>query len=622
MSVPRQLRLYGWTLANMRRQQLLGVVKRAGRNHLLPRLPVDIDERYEASPPPAESLDTGPLEAILSSFGASLCEERISEYRRRAREAAAGRVDLLNVAVDVSGDPIDWDPPALDELPRLWRLKLHGFEPVYWLVMATSPADPDAREWAATFEMWVADWLDRYPVGETAYLRRAWTPYAVSKRVVNLALLCAWQAAGGQSPGRPIRAALQKNADFLAENVEHDVGGNHVVENGVALTMAGSILPQGATYWDAGLSTLSDAAKEQFLPDGGHYERSPMYHAQVLWGYLTVLDLCIRTGRPYPEVIADTARRGMAFLATLTPPDGRIPLLNDAVFGEAPSLDTLRSYASQIDRTGWDYGAPPCVDQPQSALPDAGYYWLGRSERDGLLIDGGPVGPAHLPGHSHNDLLSVLLWVDRQRVVADTGTFSYKPGDRRQFARGVAGHSTVQVGDREPIELGRRFLMGERSAPETAFQSGSIDAFRGAYTAHCGYSHTRRAYGGENWWFVWDRVCGTGTDPVRSRLMLHPDVSATGVDSPPIAVTGPDGDPLVWVSPLRTDRTIRTDGEYFPRFGEARPRDVLELQPAEGVEAFGYILTTAPPGDVTVTTEGTEPVTLTIGSTTVEVPTI
>jgi uncharacterized heparinase superfamily protein len=621
MSVPRQLRLYGWTLANMRPKQLLGVVKRAGRNHLLPRLPVDIDERYEAPPPSADALNTEPLAATLSSFSTGLTDERVTEYRRRARDAAAGQIELLNETVDVSGDPIDWNPLALEELPRLWRLKLHGFEPIYWLVTSTNPADPDAREWAATFETWVGDWLDRYPVGDTAYLRRAWTPYAVSKRVVNLALFCAWQATGGQIPGRPIRAALQKNADFLIRNVEHDVGGNHVVENGVALTMAGSVLPQGAKYWDAGLSTLVNAAEEQFLPDGGHYERSPMYHAQVLWGYLTVLDLCLRTGRPCPDTIADTARRGMKFLATLEPPDGRIPLLNDAVFGEGPSLDTLRSYASRIDGTGWEYGAPSS-SEPQSALPDAGYYWLGRSERDGLLIDGGPVGPAHLPGHSHNDILSVLLWVDRQRVVADTGTFSYKPGDRRQYARGVAGHSTVQVGDREPIELGRRFLMGERSAPETAFQPGPIDAFRGKYTAHCGYSHTRSAYGGKNWWFVWDRVSGAETEPLRSRLMLHPDVSVTGIDSAPVAVTGPDGEPLLWVSPLRTDRITRTDGEYFPRFGKARLRDVLELHPAERAEAFGYVLSTTPPGNVEVTTEGAEPVELSIGSTTLEVPTV
>lgn len=622
MGVTRQLRLYGWTLANMRNRQLLGVVERAGRNHVLPRLPVDLDESYECDPPPTAALDTAPVAANLDALRASLDDAAISDYRDRAADAATGRVQFLNQTVDLSGDPIRWDHEALGDLPRLWRLKLHGFEPLYWLVASSSPDSERAREHAAAFETWIDDWLDRHPVGEEAYLRRGWTPYSVSNRVVNWSRFCAWQAAGGLTPSAALRAGIRKNAAFLASNVEHDVGGNHVIENGVALVVAGTLLPDGDDLFRKGCSILADAADEQFLLDGGHYERSPMYHVQVLTGYLTALDLCARTGRSCPDAVAEAARRGLEFLAALAPPDGRIPLLNDAVFGETLALPAVWRYASRVDGTGWTDPEADATRRSRAALGSSGYYWLGGGD-DRLLVDGGPVGPPHLPGHSHNDLLSVLLWVDGQRVVADTGTYSYAPGERRQYARGVRGHSTVQVGAREPIELGRRFLMGKRTAPETAFRSGAVDAFRGEYTAHCGYTHARRVYGTDAWWLVWDRVTDAGPDPVRSRLTLHPDIRAQASDDPTeVPVTGPDGDPLAWVYPLRTDDVTRTEGSYFPRFGAERVRDVLELTAERSADGFGYVVATEPQDSVSVDTDGSAPSTLTLGPTTLEVPTV
>lgn len=621
MSVTRRLRLYGWTLANMDHRQLVGVVERAGRNHLLPRLPVDIDARYEADPPPTDALRTGAVVENLAVLRASLSPETVTRARELAGEAADGTVTFMNSTVEVGADPVDWDHPELAELPRLWRLKLHGFEPLGWLVTSMDADDPEARACAETFEIWIDDWLDTHPVGEEGYLRRGWTPYAVSKRVVNLARFCAWQADAGLAPSAGARAGLRKNASFLADNVEHDVGGNHVIENGVALVAAGTVLPDGESIRDTGLAVLADPAGEQFLGDGGHYERSPMYHLQVLTGYLTALDLCTRSGLAPPEPISDTVREGMSFLAALTPPDGRIPLLNDAVFGETLSLAAVRAYASRIDGTGWSDGTPDRIESPRAALPDTGYYWLGDGD-DRMLVDGGPVGPPHLPGHSHNDLLSVLLWVDGQRVVADSGTYSYQPGERRQYARGVRAHSTVRVGDREPIELGRRFLMGERTEPQTAFRRGPVDAFRGSYTAHCGYEHTRCVHGADDWWLVWDRVTDAGTNPVVSQVLLHPTVGADSGGEGEITVTDSDGEPIAWVYPLRVAGTDQSDGKYFPQFGVEQPRTVLELRPTDAGGGFGYVVSTTPRTTVDVTVANNSPESLTLGQETVQVPTV
>lgn len=73
---------------------------------------------------------------------------------------------------------------------------------------------------------------------------------------------------------------------------------------------------------------------------------------------------------------------------------------------------------------------------------ETGYYWLDTDDGR-LLVDGSPVGPSHTPSHSHNDMLSVLVWADGRCVLTDTGVYEYADNERRQYARSVAGHNTV-----------------------------------------------------------------------------------------------------------------------------------------------------------------------------------
>jgi uncharacterized heparinase superfamily protein len=342
-----------------------------------------------------------------------------------------------------------------------------------------------------------------------------------------------------------------------------------------------------------------------------------MYHIAVLSAYLTAVDLCVRTDRSLPSEIVDTTRQALAYLQSLEPPDGEIPLLNDAVFGETLSLSEVEQYALSVDGP-WETVHEPAT---RSSLPESGYYWVGSGD-DRLLVDGGPVGPPSLPGHSHNDLLAVMLWVDGRRVLADTGTYSYEPGRRRQYARGVRGHNTVQVDDEEPIPLGRRFLMGERTAPETEYVSGNPDAFSGVYTAHSGYTHRRHVSGTGAWWLVWDRVDDAGSKSVRSRVALHPEMEAERApDGSSFRIVGPNEESIVWLHPLRAGGVTRSEGEYFPRFGVARTRDVLHVR-GEPSDGFGYAVTTDRYESVEVETDGSQPASLALGSKTVEVPTV
>ena len=57
------------------------------------------------------------------------------------------------------------------------------------------------------------------------------------------------------------------------------------------------------------LARLNRQLAMQVLPDGGHYERAPAYHCQVLADLIDVADLVRATGRePWPELADATSR--------------------------------------------------------------------------------------------------------------------------------------------------------------------------------------------------------------------------------------------------------------------------------------------------------------------------
>lgn len=439
------------------------------------------------------------------------------EAASRAEDAGRGAFTFLGEGEDYGAiTSIDWRDP---QKSKLWRYHLHYHDEVQALLATEHPA----------LENFLMTWIAHNPppYGE------GWEPYPISVRMRN------WLFALAMRPQLPpeVAGSLYVQAGYLFRNLEHHLQGNHLFKNAFALFLAGIALGGGeGEKWRACAEDLIvREIAEQILPDGGHYERSPMYHALVLEDLLDLLFLAEHLGMGRIAGKARPAVRKMVeFLDRFRHPDGEIPLFNDAAFGMAPPTQRLLHFAQKV----LGYGPAGGVERPLHPFEASGYAILGPSPHDRLLIDFGEIGPDYLPGHAHCDLASFELSLGGRRVVVDTGTSTYETNGERQAIRGTRAHNTVSVDSLDQSEIWGSFRVGARARPRGAFHRvGQTIAFLSV--AHDGFARVSRSLRhrrtfclltptpGRFAFLILDRVTGRDakTHRVESFLHLHPDVS-------------------------------------------------------------------------------------------------
>jgi len=308
--------------------------------------------------------------------------------------------------------------------------------------------------------------------------------------------------------------SLAVQARCLASRVETHLLGNHLFANGKALVFAGLFFTgEEARGWFAkGLEILRREVPEQVLVDGGHFERSPMYHSLILEDLLDLVNLARLCGDD-PESFRipvreweEAAVRMVAWLRAMCHPDGEIALFNDSVFGIAPTPEELFSYASRL---GLDGGCRP--SRGVTHLKESGYIRI-QEESAVLFLDVGPLGPDYQPGHGHADTLSFELSVNGQRVIVDTGTSQYDESPERLFERGTAAHNTVVVDGQDSSEVWGSFRVARRAMP---FGLRVVEE-KGATIIECSHDGYRRLPGKVTHCRVWN--FGKNTLVVEDRL--------------------------------------------------------------------------------------------------------
>jgi len=440
-----------------------------------------------------------------------------------AEANAEGRFRFLEEerALGAAGD---WEQVAA---PQLWRYHLHYFE---WAWAFAVDAD---QPWAsAAFrELW-RSWRQ----GTTFGRWDAWSPYVVSLRSWGLCGLYAPLIADSPDAAAYVED-LALSAGYLRANLELDVGGNHLIKNLKALAGLGVFLGHDQLV-ELAVRRLEHELGVQILADGGHFERSPSYHCQVLGDLLDVNNLLAAAGRRPPLGLPDAVDQMRRWLGAMLMPDGDVPLFNDCTLVGERRLSLLEP--------------APRVEARVAVLEPSGYVVIRPDDRLHMVADVGPPCPPGLPAHAHADCLSFELAVDGRRVVVDSGTSTYAPGPQRDHERSTAAHNTVEVDGTDQTEVWGSFRAGRRARPRlerVADDGVSIEVA----ASHDGYRRLTGSPRHRRTWRVMpgqvqlvDDLCGEGVHAIAGRLHVSPTVKPIGASRlGPVSVSIEGGEPVL-----------------------------------------------------------------------------
>jgi uncharacterized heparinase superfamily protein len=310
---------------------------------------------------------------------------------------------------------------------------------------------------------------------------------------------------------------------------------------------------------------------EQILTDGGHYERSPMYHSMVLEDCLDLLNILQprkeKKHKKVTERLRTVIKDMMRFLLVLTHPDGEISLFNDAAFNiESTPYDLLKYYENV---TGELY---PELKGSTFSFPSSGYFIIRPEKGNKMLIDCGPIGPEYQTGHSHCDTLSIELSLNGRRVIVDSGCFGYETGKIREYNRGNAGHNTLTIDNKNQSEVWNSFRCARRARPlygrfrnlsdKTILFEGAHDGYRRLNGSPV---HHRCIRWSENSYFIKDLVEGSGIHDIETRFHIHPSISVKVNKNQCIMCDG--ANILAQISSLKENHIDIIKGWYCPEFG-------------------------------------------------------
>lgn len=481
--------------------------------------------------------------------------------------------DFLNKNVRFQSS-ISWND---NNLTKLWLYNLHYFD--YLIPLG----DDDSNESFNTVKSIVLDWVNSNPVG----YKNGWEPYPLSLRIVNWIFFYHYYyeffKKNNEFQKIYLKSLFQQCA-YLSHFLEFHLMANHLFKNGKALLVGGLFFDMDG-WIIKGEKILTQELREQILLDGGHFERSPMYHSIVLEDILDLLNF-ISAKKPVPNQLQfndlkSIARKMLIWLDKVIQPDLDIPLFGDSAFAIAIKLDQLMDYYQKVCNEGFKSDTKSDME----SLDSTGYY-IFRSSDQYLIVDGGKLGAEYQPGHAHCDLFSFEYSYRGKRFIVDSGPGEYLNTDLRQKSRSIYSHNCVVVNRLEQAEIWQTFRMGRRIKPEQVKVGieNEYPVFDGTYRNNLSHSfsylHQRKIrFVAGKFFAVIDNIEAKRINNLQSLIHIHCDCSIELIKD---ALKITQGEDTICILFKANHFSLKIDDwNYIPEFGILMNSQMIVFEPKD-----------------------------------------
>jgi hypothetical protein len=413
----------------------------------------------------------------------------------------AHRFPLLGITIE-TGPEIDWRRDYLHKISSgteyfrrvpyldfaragdhkvVWELNRHQ----HLVVMAQAFRQTGRREYLdealRQFESWIA---------ANPFLRGINWASALEVAFRAISWMWFWRLAGNQIRGPfadRFRTELYRHGCFLELNLSMYFSPNtHLLGEAVALHALGVFFDK--PEWRAsGGRIVAEEMQRQVREDGSHFEQSAYYHVYALDFFLLHRSLAA-VSPAYDQRLSRMA----CYLDALMGVSGVLPLIGDDDGGRLfhPYGDRTRFGRDTLAACAALFGpAPPRTSQ---LFHDAGTAVMVDGDVQ-IVIKAGGFGEGS-GGHSHSDVLSLVLRIGDREILIDPGTYTYiaDPAERNAF-RGSAAHSTVRIDGRDQAVPAGPFRWNDK--PAVRVDEWSVSPEVDVLVASCeygGFRHRRR----------------------------------------------------------------------------------------------------------------------------------
>jgi hypothetical protein len=316
-----------------------------------------------------------------------------------------------------------------------------------------------------------------------------------------------------------LKAFLSRHIAGLRVGNVLEPEGNHRIIN-IAGEASLKLLLTNERLSSRGITRFAAALERQWLADGGHVERSPHYHAQVLSLVGLICRADKRRGGMLQTVLKTDLQAPLTALPALINPNESPLRFSDAgrtFSGRMPEADVSLIFAT-FDRA-----------RTAPSMPDFGIYqrsWDGAEHSFRLYADCGPTGDALNSGHGHADALSFCLFIDGNEVFCDPGTYLYDNSSEARWFKLASAHNTADWPGYPSHELAsffrwRRLPSSPVVEPRVSKQRNSpLDAVQQWQVGHRRFAHVRTWLPRPNGLTIIDRLACNKPEPAQIRLNL------------------------------------------------------------------------------------------------------